>query len=196
MKDLQRPRFLGLEEEEKGPYDLVILPIPFEMTVSWNEGTSNGPNSCIEVSSQVELYEEKKVDYLVATDAIGMCLNLSIDHVAFSSIAKFDGKFKRNLHPMEIGQIAGRAGRYENNGTFSLLKNAGKLDVKTIQNIEESKFDSIKRIYWRNTLLDFSSVENFLASLKKFPVHNFFIHKKNAADELNFRFLIYDKNIN
>ncbi|MAV60313.1 MAG: agmatinase [Marine Group II euryarchaeote MED-G38] len=57
MKDLQRPRFLGLEEEEKGPYDLVILPIPFEMTVSWNEGTSNGPNSCIEVSSQVELYD-------------------------------------------------------------------------------------------------------------------------------------------
>ncbi len=146
-------------------------------------------------NSQVEMYEDKKVDYLVATDAIGMGLNLGIDHVAFSSIEKFDGKFMRNLYPIEIGQIAGRAGRYQNNGTFSLLKNAGKLDLKTIQNIEESKFDSITRIYWRNTLLDFSSVENFLRSLKKFPVHNFFIHKKNAADELNFRFLIDDKNI-
>ena len=146
-------------------------------------------------NSQVEMYEEKKVDYLVATDAIGMGLNLSIDHVAFSAIEKFDGKFKRNLSPIEIGQIAGRAGRYENNGTFSLLKNAGQLDIKTIQNIEESNFDSITRIYWRNTFLDFSSVENFLASLKQFPVHNFFIHKKNAVDELNFRFLIGDNNI-
>ena len=146
-------------------------------------------------NSQVEMYEEKKVDYLVATDAIGMGLNLNIDHVAFSSIEKFDGKFKRNLQPIEIGQIAGRAGRYENNGTFSLLKNAGQIDLKTVQNIEESKFDSISRIYWRNTKLDFSSIENFLASLKQFPVHNFFIHKKNAADELNFRFLIDDRNI-
>jgi ATP-dependent RNA helicase SUPV3L1/SUV3 len=144
---------------------------------------------------QVAMYEEKKVDYLVATDAIGMGLNLSIDHVSFSSIEKFDGKYKRNLYPIEIGQIAGRAGRYLNDGTFSLLKNGGQLDIKTIKNIEESNFDSITRIYWRNTLLDFSSVENFLASLKQFPVHNFFIHKKNAVDELNFRFLIDDKNI-
>ncbi len=146
-------------------------------------------------NSQVEMYEEKKVDYLVATDAIGMGLNLSIDHVAFSSIEKFDGKFKRNLYPTEMGQIAGRAGRYQNNGTFSLLKNAGQLDLKSIKNIEESNFDSITKIYWRNSLLDFSTVENLLGSLKQFPVHNFFIHKKNAADELNFRFLIDDKNI-
>ncbi len=144
---------------------------------------------------QVEMYEEKKVDFLVATDAIGMGLNLNIDHVAFSSIDKFDGRFKRNLRPIEIGQIAGRAGRYQNNGTFSFLKNAGQIDLKTIQNIEDSNFDSITRIYWRNTLLDFSSVENFLLSLKQFPIHNYFIHKKNAADELNFRFLIDDKNI-
>ncbi len=144
---------------------------------------------------QVDMYEEKKVDYLVATDAIGMGLNLSIDHVAFSSIEKFDGKYKRNLYPIEIGQIAGRAGRYQNNGTFSLLKNAGDLDIKTIKNIEESNFDSITRIYWRNNLLDFSNIENFLSSLKQFPVHNFFIHKKNAADELNFRFLIDDRDI-
>ena len=67
-------------------------------------------------NAQVEIYEEKKVDYLVATDAIGMGLNLNIDHVAFSSLEKFDGRYKRNLHANEIGQIAGRAGRFQNNG--------------------------------------------------------------------------------
>ena len=146
-------------------------------------------------NSQVQIYEEKKVDYLVATDAIGMGLNLNIDHVAFSSIEKFDGRYKRNLLPNELGQIAGRAGRFENNGTFSLLKNAGELDIKTIQNIENSNFDEINKIYWRNVNLDFSSIDNFLGSLKQFPVKNYFIHKKNASDEINFRYLIDDLSI-
>ncbi|MDC0453145.1 hypothetical protein OAL95_00120, partial [Alphaproteobacteria bacterium] len=83
-----------------------------------------------------------------------------------------------------------------NNGTFSLLKNAGELDIKTIQNIEDSNFDSINKIYWRNSNLDFTSVDNFLNSLKVFPVYNYFIHKKNAVDELNFRNLIDDLSIN
>lgn len=147
-------------------------------------------------NAQVEIYEEKRVDYLVATDAIGMGLNLNIDHVAFSSIEKFDGRFKRSLHANEIGQIAGRAGRYQNNGTFSLLKNAGELDAKLIQNIEDSNFESISKIYWRNSQLDFSSIGNLLASLKQFPIYTYFIHKKNAADELNFRYLIDDESIN
>ncbi len=146
-------------------------------------------------NAQVEIYEEKKVNYLVATDAIGMGLNLKINHVAFSSIEKFDGRFKRNLYANELGQIAGRAGRFENNGTFSLLKNAGELDIKTIQNIEDSNFESINKIYWRNSSLDFSDIDNFLSSLKMFPIHNFFIHKKNAVDELNFRNLIDDESI-
>ncbi len=146
-------------------------------------------------NAQVEIYEEKKVDYLVATDAIGMGLNLNIDHVAFSSIEKFDGRFKRNLYPNEIGQIAGRAGRYENNGTFSLLKDAGELDIKTIKDIEDSKFYQINKIYWRNSSLNFSNIDIFLGSLKEYPVQNYFIHKKNAADELNFRYLIEDQNI-
>ncbi len=146
-------------------------------------------------NAQVQIYEDKKVDYLVATDAIGMGLNLNINHVAFSSIEKFDGRYKRNLQSNELGQIAGRAGRYENNGTFSLLKNAGNLDIKTIQNIEDSNFEPINKIYWRNSLLDFTNVSNFLSSLKTIPVHSYFIHKKNAADELNFRSLIDDKEI-
>ena len=146
-------------------------------------------------NAQVEIYEEKKVDYLVATDAIGMGLNLNIDHVAFSSIDKFDGRFKRNLHANELGQIAGRAGRFQNNGTFSLLKNAGELDIKTIHNIEDSNFDTISKIYWRNSSLDYSNIDNLLGSLKQFPVKNYFIHKKNAVDELNFRNLIDDESI-
>ena len=147
-------------------------------------------------NAQVEVYENKNVDYLVATDAIGMGLNLNINHVSFSALEKFDGRYNRNLAPNELGQIAGRAGRYENNGTFSLLKDAGELDIKTIQNIEESNFVSINKIYWRNSNLDFTSVDNFLNSLKIFPVHNYFIHKKNAVDELNFRNLIDDLSIN
>ncbi len=146
-------------------------------------------------NAQVEIYEDKKVDYLVATDAIGMGLNLNIDHVAFSSIEKFDGRFNRNLLPNELGQIAGRAGRFQNNGTFSLLKNAGDLDTKIIQNIEDSNFEEIKKIYWRNSNLDFLNIINFLNSLKQFPLQKYFIHKKNAADEINFRNLIEDEDI-
>ena len=147
-------------------------------------------------NAQVEIFEEKKVDYLVATDAIGMGLNLNIDHVAFSSLEKYDGRFKRNLLPTEIGQIAGRAGRFQKNGSFSLLKGSGELDLKTIQNIEDSKFEQIDKIYWRNNFLDFSNVDNLLGSLKQFPVLSYFIHKKNASDELNFRYLIQDNEIN
>ena len=73
------------------------------------------------------MYEDKKVDYLVATDAIGMGLNLNIHHVSFSSLQKFDGRYTRDLSPAEIGQIAGRAGRYQQDGTFGYMKGAGDL---------------------------------------------------------------------
>ena len=146
-------------------------------------------------NAQVEIYENKKVDYLVATDAIGMGLNLNINHVCFTSLEKFDGRYNRNLTSSEIGQIAGRAGRYKNNGTFSYTKEAGILDPKIIETIETHNYDQIQKIYWRNSSLDFSSVDKFLSSLKKFPVQNIFIHKKNAIDELNFRNLIDDNEI-
>tara|TARA_Y100001935_G_scaffold25885_1_gene19287 strand:- start:104 stop:2404 length:2301 start_codon:yes stop_codon:yes gene_type:complete len=147
-------------------------------------------------NAQVELYENKNVDYLVATDAIGMGLNLNINHVSFSSLEKFDGRYNRNLAPNEIGQIAGRAGRYKQNGTFSYTKEAGNLDPLVIQKIENHNFDSIQKIYWRNSDLDFNSIESLLSSLKKYPIQNFFIHKKNALDEINLRYLINDYEIN
>ena len=146
-------------------------------------------------NSQVEIYEDKKVDFLVATDAIGMGLNLNIEHVSFSSIQKFDGKYNRDLYSAELGQIAGRAGRHLNDGTFGCLNTAGNLDPMIIKSIEDSKFDSIKKIYWRNSKIDFQSVDSVLNSFKKFPIKNFFIHKKNAEDELNFRELSLDKEI-
>ncbi len=146
-------------------------------------------------NAQVEVYEEKKVDYLVATDAIGMGLNLNINHISFSSFQKFDGRYNRNLSPSEIGQIAGRAGRYKNDGTFGYTKEAEPLDPLIIQSVENHKFDEIQKIYWRNFDIDFTSVDSILNSLKLFPVKNFFIHKKNAEDEINFKKLIENNKI-
>ena len=146
-------------------------------------------------NAQVEVYENKNVDYLVATDAIGMGLNLNINHVSFSSLDKFDGRYNRNLAPNELGQIAGRAGRYKQDGTFSHTKEAGSLDPLIIQQIETHNFDNIQKIYWRNSKLDFNSIDNLLSSLKKYPIHNNFIHKKNALDEINLHNLIVDSEI-
>ena len=94
-----------------------------------------------------------------------------------------------------MGQIAGRAGRYKQDGTFSYTKTAGDLDPLIIQKIETHNFDNIEKIYWRNSDLDFNSTEKLLSSLKKYPIHNYFIHKKNASDENNFRNLINDNKI-
>ena len=146
-------------------------------------------------NAQVDVYENKNVDYLVATDAIGMGLNLNINHISFSSLEKFDGRYNRNLIPSELGQIAGRAGRYKKDGTFSYTKEAGNLDPSVIQQIENHKFDNIQKIYWRNSDLDFNSIDSLLSSLKKYPIQSYFIHKKNALDEVNFRNLINDNEI-
>ena len=146
-------------------------------------------------NAQVEVYENKNVDYLVATDAIGMGLNLNINHISFSSLEKFDGRYNRNLSPSELGQIAGRAGRYKQDGTFSHTKEAGNLDPLIIEQIENHNFDNIQKIYWRNSDLDFNSIDSLLSSLKKYPIQNYFIHKKNALDEVNFRNLINDNEI-
>tara|TARA_Y100000741_G_scaffold148484_2_gene111922 strand:- start:518 stop:3085 length:2568 start_codon:yes stop_codon:yes gene_type:complete len=146
-------------------------------------------------NAQVDIYENKKVDFLIATDAIGMGLNLNINHVAFSSIQKFDGKFTRNLYPSELGQIAGRAGRYRNDGTFSFTKDAGNIDPIIIQAIEDHNFNNLVKIYWRNSKIDFSSVLSVLESLKQFPIKNFLVLKKNAQDENNFRYLSNDQEV-
>jgi len=146
-------------------------------------------------NAQMEVYEDKKVDYLVATDAIGMGLNLNINHVSFSALQKFDGRYTRDLSTAELGQIAGRAGRHFNEGTFSYLKNIGNLDPIIIQSIENHQFENIKKIYWRNSNINFDTIESVINSFKKLPTNNIFIHKKNAEDEINFRSLSKDPNI-
>ncbi len=143
-------------------------------------------------NSQVEMYENKNVDYLVATDAIGMGLNLNIEHIAFSSLKKFDGNFLRKLKLSEIGQIAGRAGRYTKDGTFGLTKEAEDLDPLSIETIENHQFESIKKIYWRNSKIDFSSVSSVLNSLNQNSNLDILIKKRNAEDEKFFKFLSND----
>jgi ATP-dependent RNA helicase SUPV3L1/SUV3 len=117
-------------------------------------------------NAQVEMYQNGDVDFLVATDAIGMGLNLDIDHVAFSSTAKFDGRRMRALAPNELAQIAGRAGRHMNDGTFGVTGEAGPLDDETVAAIENHTFRPVKRLNWRNAALDFGSVERLIASLE------------------------------
>ena len=117
-------------------------------------------------NAQVALYQNGDVDYLVATDAIGMGLNLDIDHVAFFSLAKFDGHRMRALLPNELAQIAGRAGRYMNSGTFGTTGEAGKLPDEVAEAIMSHRFAPVRRLQWRNTVLNFASPEHLIASLE------------------------------
>lgn len=120
-------------------------------------------------NAQVELYQSGDVEFIVATDAIGMGLNLDVDHVAFSATRKFDGQNHRSLTPGEIGQIAGRAGRYMNDGTFGVTGGAEPLDAALVERLENHEFDSVRLLQWRNRKLDFSSLNHLYDSLKEFP---------------------------
>jgi len=116
-------------------------------------------------NSQVELYQNGDVEYLVATDAIGMGLNLDVDHVAFAQDRKFDGYQFRNLNPGELGQIAGRAGRHVRDGTFGVTGQVQPLDDELVQRIEGHHFDNVKVLQWRSKNLDYSSLQALRASL-------------------------------
>ena len=118
-------------------------------------------------NAQVELYQNGDVDYLVATDAIGMGLNLDIEHVAFSALSKFDGQRMRRLYPQELAQIAGRAGRHLNDGSFGVTGEARPLDDETIDAIENHRFPAIEKLYWRHGSLEFGSVERLIGALER-----------------------------
>ncbi|MFT7145459.1 MAG: ATP-dependent RNA helicase SUPV3L1/SUV3 [Yoonia sp.] len=117
-------------------------------------------------NAQVEMYQNGDVDYLVATDAIGMGLNLDISHVAFSSLTKFDGRRMRHLMPDELAQIAGRAGRHVENGTFGVTGEAPPLDDQVAQAICDHKFQPLKKLQWRNSRLQYGSVKRLIATLE------------------------------
>src|ERR1700719_2613861 len=120
-------------------------------------------------NAQVELYQAGEVDYLVATDAIGMGLNLDVDHIAFASDRKFDGYQFRKLNPAELAQIAGRAGRATRNGTFGTTGRCPPFETELAQALESHAFEPIKVLQWRNTKLDFSSIGALQASLAVTP---------------------------
>ena len=135
-------------------------------------------------NAQVDLYQNGQVDYLIATDAIGMGLNMDIDHVAFASDTKFDGKIPRYLNPPEIAQIAGRAGRHSRNGSFGVVEDHLKFDEETIEQIENHSFFPLKNIWWRNSELNFSSLKELVSSLEAYPPFNFMRRKVGALDAL------------
>jgi ATP-dependent RNA helicase SUPV3L1/SUV3 len=116
-------------------------------------------------NAQVELFQSGDVDYLVATDAIGMGLNLDLDHVAFAQERKFDGYQYRNLSAAELGQIAGRAGRHLRDGTFGVTGQVDPLDDELVKKIEAHDFDPVKVLQWRTVGFDFSSLEALKRSI-------------------------------
>ncbi|MBK4215624.1 disulfide oxidoreductase [Paracoccus caeni] len=134
-------------------------------------------------NAQVEMYQAGEVDYLVATDAIGMGLNLDIRHVAFSATHKFDGRRVRPLFPHEMGQIAGRAGRHTESGTFGVTGEAAPLDEGLIDAIENHRFAPIQRLTWRNTRLEFGTTERLVESLEA-PSGHELLGRGREADDL------------
>ena len=134
-------------------------------------------------NAQVALYQNGDVDYLVATDAIGMGLNLDVHHVAFSALSKFDGRRMRQLAPNELAQIAGRAGRGMANGSFGVTGEAPPLDDAVAEAIMEHRFTPIKRLQWRNPTLQFGSPERLISSLE-LAADNPLLVKAREADDL------------
>src|SRR5690606_17377324 len=109
-------------------------------------------------NAQVDLYQNGDVDFLVATDAIGMGLNLDVHHVAFADNTKFDGHQTRPLTPAEMGQIAGRAGRHMHDGTFGVTGNCDDFEEDLVVRLEGHDFEPVRVLQWRNASLDFSSL--------------------------------------
>jgi ATP-dependent RNA helicase SUPV3L1/SUV3 len=120
-------------------------------------------------NAQVELYQNGDVEYLVATDAVGMGLNLDVDHVAFASDKKYDGFRFRKLYNAELAQIAGRAGRHMRDGTFGSTARCPPFDAQTVEALENHTFDPLRVLQWRNPDLDFSSLAALRMSLGHQP---------------------------
>jgi ATP-dependent RNA helicase SUPV3L1/SUV3 len=135
-------------------------------------------------NAQVALYQAGDVDYLVATDAIGMGLNLDVDHVAFASDRKFDGYQFRKLNPAEMAQIAGRAGRATRDGTFGTTGRCPPFESELVQALESHSFEPLRLLQWRNTALDFSSIGALQASLSATPGENGLTRAPTAEDIL------------
>ena len=154
-------------------------------------------------NSQVGLYQSGDVDYLIATDAIGMGLNMDINEIYFSNLKKFDGKKTRRLNLIEMSQIAGRAGRFKNDGGFGTTGDCETLNSDEIEKIEKHNLPETKTIYWRNSNLDFKNPENLISSLELKPNKKNLLRTNDSLDESVLRFflkkgannIIYHKNL-
>jgi ATP-dependent RNA helicase SUPV3L1/SUV3 len=146
-------------------------------------------------NAQVALYQSGDADFLIATDAIGMGINMDVDHVAFAAREKFDGYVVRPLRPEEIGQIAGRAGRYMNDGTFGVTGDADPFDGDLVAQIENHRYDPVKVLQWRNSDLDFLSLDGLLASLDALPPARGLIKARPSSDHSTLMVLSRDEEI-
>ncbi|MEO1688149.1 MAG: helicase-related protein, partial [Pseudomonadota bacterium] len=146
-------------------------------------------------NAQVDLYQNGDVDHLVATDAIGMGLNLDVKHVAFAGTQKFDGRRFRDLMPHELGQIAGRAGRFKTDGAFGVTGEAAPFDDEVVQAIEEHRYAPVRKLMWRNARLEFGSVEALLASLDAPANGPGLVKARDADDVVTLRTLTLDHDV-
>ena len=154
-------------------------------------------------NSQVGLYQSGDVDYLIATDAIGMGLNMDINEIYFSNLKKFDGKKTRRLNLVELSQIAGRAGRYKNDGGFGTTGDSETLNSDEIEKIERHQLPDARAIYWRNSKLNFENPEKLISSLELKPTKKNLLRTNDSLDESVLRFflkkgqnnIIYHKNL-
>jgi len=134
-------------------------------------------------NAQVELYQSGDVDFLVATDAIGMGINMDLENVYFSNLKKFDGKKLRKLNLSEIGQIAGRAGRYLNDGNFGITGDCSEINAEEIELLENHKFEEIRTLIWRNFNLNFNNANTLIKSLDEKPDKDWLKKVHECEDE-------------
>jgi ATP-dependent RNA helicase SUPV3L1/SUV3 len=146
-------------------------------------------------NAQVALYQSGDVDFLVATDAIGMGINMDVDHVAFAALDKFDGWGLRPLRAEEVGQIAGRAGRHMNDGTFGVTSDAEPLDDETISRVERHRYEPVRLLQWRNACLSFHSVAALIESLDAPPPARGLVKARPASDFVTLRLLAAEDDI-
>ena len=146
-------------------------------------------------NAQVELYQSGDVDYLVATDAIGMGINMDLEHVYFSNLKKFDGKKLRRLNLSEIGQISGRAGRHLSDGTFGITGECKDIASEEVELLENHNFDDIRTIFWRNNNLNFNNTNSLIKSLDEKPNQSWLRRINECEDEKVLKYLIKDDNV-
>jgi ATP-dependent RNA helicase SUPV3L1/SUV3 len=146
-------------------------------------------------NAQVALFQSGEVDFLVATDAIGMGLNMDVDHVAFAGLRKFDGRRSRWLTPQEIGQIGGRAGRYRKDGTFGVTGECPDMDQDLVSAVESHSFAPVTAAEWRNAKLDFQSLQGLMRSLTIAPPAPGLKLSEESQDEITLRQLAGDEMI-